>query len=231
MPGGQQDCYIDRLFSVNAQTPNQPRISSCSSSIMNMIIILVIMLATIILCQSISMPLARDNSPRIIMRWGHHGSGSGSCGLFLTRIFRECSTIQFMPALFFFFFFEVEISLCTLILLFRPGSVHSGSASWDYGSNQDWKRGLGMWCRWQDLYTLFYFCTYQPHFWSCDPPWPSSLWMVHLAFSYQKVHIWSLMCMLCTRRHWRVCANVFSEELKNSPSFCRVQESNPDYWV
>ena len=30
-----------------------------------------------------------------------------------------------------FFFFKVEISLCTLIPLFRPGSVHSGSASWD----------------------------------------------------------------------------------------------------
>ena len=35
------------------------------------------------------------------------------------------------PALFFFFFFEVEISLCALIPLSMPGSVHSGSASWD----------------------------------------------------------------------------------------------------
>ena len=31
----------------------------------------------------------------------------------------------------FFFFFKVEISLCTLIPLFRPGSVHSGSVRWD----------------------------------------------------------------------------------------------------
>ena len=38
----------------------------------------------------------------------------------------------FIPCLCFFFFgfvFEVEISSCTLIPLFRPGSVHSGSAS------------------------------------------------------------------------------------------------------
>ena len=32
---------------------------------------------------------------------------------------------------FFFFFFKVEISSHTLILLLRPGSVHSGSASLD----------------------------------------------------------------------------------------------------
>ena len=31
----------------------------------------------------------------------------------------------------FFFFFEVEMSLHTPIPLFRPGLVHSGSASWD----------------------------------------------------------------------------------------------------
>ena len=31
-----------------------------------------------------------------------------------------------------FFFFLVEISLCKLIPLFRPGSVNSGSASWDH---------------------------------------------------------------------------------------------------
>ena len=34
-------------------------------------------------------------------------------------------------AFLFFLFFKVEISLYTLIPLFRPGSVHSGSASWD----------------------------------------------------------------------------------------------------
>ena len=47
------------------------------------------------------------------------------------RILGQCST--FIPCL--FFFFKVEISLCTLISLFRPGSVHSGSVSWD---NCDW---------------------------------------------------------------------------------------------
>ena len=45
----------------------------------------------------------------------------------LARIFGECSTIYCLPALF-FFFFEVEITLRTLIPLFMPGSVHSGSA-------------------------------------------------------------------------------------------------------
>ena len=52
----------------------------------------------------------------------------------LARILGECST--FIPACAFFllsssffFFFEVEISLKTLIPLFMPGSVHSGSAN------------------------------------------------------------------------------------------------------
>ena len=40
----------------------------------------------------------------------------------------KSSTIHPTPA-FFFFFFEVEISSRTLIPLFRPGSVHSGSTS------------------------------------------------------------------------------------------------------
>ena len=35
------------------------------------------------------------------------------------------------PSAPFFFFSKVDISLHTLIQLFRPGSVHSGSASWD----------------------------------------------------------------------------------------------------
>ena len=35
------------------------------------------------------------------------------------------------PACTFFFFFKVEIILCTLIPLFMPGSVHSGSVSRD----------------------------------------------------------------------------------------------------
>ena len=42
----------------------------------------------------------------------------------------ECTTIHSLPALF-FFFLEVEISSWTLIPLFRPGLVHSGSVSWD----------------------------------------------------------------------------------------------------
>ena len=42
----------------------------------------------------------------------------------------ECSTVHSPPA-FFFFFFKVDISLHKLIPLFRPGSVHSGSASRD----------------------------------------------------------------------------------------------------
>ena len=45
-----------------------------------------------------------------------------------TRILGECST-KHSPSV--FFFFKVEISSRTLIPLFRPGSVHSGSASRD----------------------------------------------------------------------------------------------------
>ena len=42
------------------------------------------------------------------------------------RILKECLTIHSPPAL----FFLVEIRSRTLIPLFRPGSVHSSSASW-----------------------------------------------------------------------------------------------------
>ena len=55
----------------------------------------------------------------------------------LARIWGECSTVHSPPVLFLFFFFFssflflVEISPCTLIPLFMPRSVHSGSASWD----------------------------------------------------------------------------------------------------
>ena len=45
------------------------------------------------------------------------------------RIFGECLTIHSPSAL--FFFFVVEISLRVLVPLFRPGSVHSGLASYD----------------------------------------------------------------------------------------------------
>ena len=42
----------------------------------------------------------------------------------LALIWEECSTIHYPPALFY-----VDISSCTLIPLFMPGAVHSGSAS------------------------------------------------------------------------------------------------------
>ena len=51
----------------------------------------------------------------------------------LARILGECSTIHSQPALFSSSsFFKVEVSSRTLIPLFRPRSVHSGSGSWDY---------------------------------------------------------------------------------------------------
>ena len=56
-------------------------------------------------------------------------SSEGGGGFFLAmRILGEGMEILYLPA-FFFFFFEVEMSLCTLIPLFMPLSVHSGSAS------------------------------------------------------------------------------------------------------
>ena len=48
---------------------------------------------------------------------------------FHARILEECSTIYSPSALFFFFFFKVEIRSRTLIPLFSPGSVYSGSSS------------------------------------------------------------------------------------------------------
>ena len=48
------------------------------------------------------------------------------------RILGERVAIHSLRALLFFsYFFLVEISSCTLIPLIMPGSVHSGSASWD----------------------------------------------------------------------------------------------------
>ena len=46
----------------------------------------------------------------------------------LARIWGKCLTIHSLPV---FFCFEVEISLHPLIPFFMPGSVHSGSVSWD----------------------------------------------------------------------------------------------------
>ena len=56
--------------------------------------------------------------------------------LFIYFILGECLTIHFQPPLCFilfihFIYFEVEIRSRPLILLFMPGSVHSGSASCD----------------------------------------------------------------------------------------------------
>ena len=58
------------------------------------------------------------------------GGGGGGGGFFpRSRGFWE-NVRPFIPLLrFFHFIFKVEISSCTLIPLFRPGSVHSGSAS------------------------------------------------------------------------------------------------------
>ena len=46
----------------------------------------------------------------------------------LARIWGECSTIRYPPALL-LLLVEVEISSRTLISFFMPGSVHRGSAS------------------------------------------------------------------------------------------------------
>ena len=75
----------------------------------------------------------------------------GVDGFFLTcEDFGRCSTIHSLPAL--IFFFKVEISLRTLIPLFRPGSVHSGSASWDdSGSDGGSGKGITVPCDVSDL--------------------------------------------------------------------------------
>ena len=52
----------------------------------------------------------------------------------LARILGKCSAIHSPPAV----FFKVEISSHTLIPLFRPGSVHSGSTSWLSTSIKPW---------------------------------------------------------------------------------------------
>ena len=64
------------------------------------------------------------------------------------RVWRFLENVrQFIPCLWFFFFFEVEIRSHTLILLFRPGSVHSGSASrnkcgWEFPDECVWAHFL-----------------------------------------------------------------------------------------
>ena len=57
--------------------------------------------------------------------------GGGGGGLFLAGedFGRMCDHPFPACAFFFFFSFEVKISSRTLVPLFRPGSIHSGSAS------------------------------------------------------------------------------------------------------
>ena len=57
----------------------------------------------------------------------------GAGGFFLTCKDLERMFDHSFPActFLFVFVFEVEISSCTLILLYTPGSVHSGSVGWD----------------------------------------------------------------------------------------------------
>ena len=69
----------------------------------------------------------RSNAVSLSLKTGGSGGFLFACEDFVG----ECSTIHSPPALFFFFFFKVEISSCTLIPLFRPGSVHSGLVSLD----------------------------------------------------------------------------------------------------
>ena len=65
------------------------------------------------------------------MRWWQTESGGG----FILARNDFWEIVQaLIPHQHIFFSFEMEISLHTLIPLFIPGSVHSGSASWDdYG--------------------------------------------------------------------------------------------------
>ena len=62
-------------------------------------------------------------------RFSSRSCGGGSGGFFLAcKDFGRMFDYSFPTCT---FFFKVEISLRTLIPLFRPGSVHSGSAGWD----------------------------------------------------------------------------------------------------
>ena len=63
--------------------------------------------------------------------WG----GGGGCAKWSWWLFLVCDDFGKMFDNLFhtcaFFFFKAEISSCTPIPLFRPGSVHSGSVNWD----------------------------------------------------------------------------------------------------
>ena len=61
-------------------------------------------------------------------------------------IFGDCSTIHSPPAL----FLRVEIRSHTLISFLRPGSVHSGSVSWDdCGTSKEGLNSMRFWTRWR----------------------------------------------------------------------------------
>ena len=64
-------------------------------------------------------------------RYGGGGGGGGGGFSFACEDFGRMLDKSFSACAFFFsfFLFEVEISSRTLIPFFRPGSVHSGSAS------------------------------------------------------------------------------------------------------
>ena len=71
--------------------------------------------------------LTHADSCVIVFQLG--GSGSGGGGFFLACVDFGRMLDPSFPACAAFFFFKVKISSRTLIPLFRPGSVHSGSAS------------------------------------------------------------------------------------------------------
>ena len=77
--------------------------------------------------------LGKKNHMRVnIMLSTRHSTSGGGAGFFLAckdfgRMFDH--SFPAYAILFSFFFSEVEISICTPIPLFMPGSVHSGSVS------------------------------------------------------------------------------------------------------
>ena len=76
----------------------------------------------------------KQNVPKVLGKRKGCGGGGGGGFSSRARISRECSTIHSLPAVFLLLLllFLVEISSRTPFPLFRSGSVHSRSASWDY---------------------------------------------------------------------------------------------------
>ena len=85
--------------------------------------------------------------------WTLKSLRSGGGSFFTSADFGRMFYHSFPACAFFFFFFEVEISSHTFIPFFRPGSVHSGSASWD-----DWAS-----VPWWDVYIISLFSDRLPH--------------------------------------------------------------------